>query len=980
MLISLSSHDEVNPARFSNYFSTPTIVKPYSYVCLVQAGLIRNKNQKIATVPPDFEVNVRFNAYNTHQLILNQGGGGNVLYTIPQLVAALNTARPQQAQQQVDGFYEFITSNTAGYAFELRFFNQSITQFIKQHIYGANGEFYGKQFWNLISGDTDTNPTSQNGANRQAFPAVTGTWGFGMAWDEAYYTPPNNQFNKNTPSILLSQNPAYNNESVAQFQIANNNINGIVTCGHAVSNTATPPLYISGPYDGSPNNGYENRRVEFQFDDVRGLDCRVYNKATNSLETITSAGGVVINPGDKILCLATNLTAPQPTGQDDLGYYTIAIEFSKRMVYMYNGILGELANRPAGNNYLLSTNVTSPTDQTASNNMSYVYDNDVLNVLAEDSRVDQFIPDFKTYFNGNNNQSWVGNTVIGICAGIGSRDNLSDNYIGVNAGWIYDQSLGRPATFPFLNSGETQIASAQIRNATGVWGFNTFADGVQRASTQVEIPNVFRIQEEIYRFNCPTMIQVHTCFGDTTGMYDAGDLLTSHRVLFARNNQSGIVVALNQTETWDVEWFGEGRNPALPVVGLKLNLTDPSNNRINIRPSSNAGTSYNYTWWFQYFGNNGTFDVRVYCNEQTRTAGGAATNVLYSSPITSLPVNMTQPIGLNYMGGANPLDPFFLGGGGAVQYRYYNMSENTIFSHLRIYQNSDSSTIDNTIWDNFFNQLYLNYQGDFTDAEAPGLFPVNAGLPNEAFMLDPRVETLFPTAAHQANIENYTTIPYPQPENTSTWFFRKPENDGPNDQGVSYHRLNAYDFANIQIDNYITCPLNSTIKTLNASSYAGTGQGITQPSADFETVIDVETPAQNPDGNYFQNQEYEPDEGVNHPVSTMTMDLDVLDIPSEKLKVQLTNLPHNSINGVTNSLDKTIYEIPLIENIAEDNEHEVVEITAPTKCWIPLNNAGEIPLNQIDVRIADVENKEATNLTKDTNILIQIEDDFRLLN
>ncbi len=979
MLISLSSHTETNPARFSNYFSTPTIVKPFSYVCLIQAGLIRNKDQKQATVPPDFQVNIRFNAYNIHQLVLNAGGQNNLLLNITQLVAALNTARPAVANQQVDGFYEFVVSQNQGYAFELKFFNQELNPFAKDHIYGANGNNYVQQYWNLIGGDNDTVPTSQNQNNRQNIPAVATTWGLGVAWDETFYTPPTNQANRNTPTIMISQNPAYNNDQfVSTFCLANNNVNGKITVGHATTNTANPPIYTSGPFEGSANDGYDNRKLDLTFDAVRGLDISVFNKATNNLELVNE--GVQVNPGDRFLILPTNTTTPQPTGTDDLGHYSIVAEFSKRLVYMYVGIMGEIANRPAGANYLLSTNQVSPTDQNNSSNMSYVYDDASLRILSDDQTTAESQVDFLALFNGNNNALWTGNSVIGICAGTGQRQALGNNYVGVNAGWIYDQSLGRPATFPFLNSGETQIASAQIRNATGCWGFNTFADGVARASTQVEIPNVFRIQQDVFRFNCPTMIQVHTCFGDTAGMYVAGDLLTSHRVLFAENQSSAIVVALQNTEAWDVEWFMENRNPLLPKTGLQLVLADGAGARINVRPSTLAGDSYNYTWWFQYFGDRANvFSVRVYCNEQTRTAGGVATNVLYSTAITPCPANTQQPRGINYMGGANPLDPFFIGGGGATQYRYFNMAENTLFSHFRIYQNSEDSDLTTTLWDTLFNLLFLNYQGDFTTANEQGLVPNNAGLPNTGYFMESRIQQLFPTPAQQAVIENYTSIPYPQPELTSTFMFRKTTRDGGN-IGVGYHKLTGSDFANISVDNYITCPLGSTIKTLNASSYAGTGQGIVNPSADFETAIDVETPIVNPDGNYLQNQEYDPDEGVNHPLSTMELDLDVLDIPSEKLKVQLTNLPHNSINGATNSVDKTIYEVPLIENVARDNEHEIVEITAPTKCWIPLNNAGEIPLNQIDVRIAEVDNREATNLTKDTNIVIQIEDDIRLLN
>ena len=985
MLISLSSHTETNPARFSNYFSTPTIVKPFSYVCLIQAGLIRDKNTKVATIPPDFIIHIRNNAYNVFTITINQGGGNDIIVTIPQLVALLNNAIPAPAQQQNDMGFRFIVSEDDGFAFELVFFNQTVNPDPAKHIYGADGDKYSSQYWLLAEGFPDTVPTSQNGVNRQAIPSVSTTWCLGMGWDESYYSPPLNQVNRNTALSWITANPALTQtgSGLSTFRIANNNISGTVACGHAVSNDASPPLYTQGAYVNSPNQGFQNRKVSFEFSpSTAGFDLRVFNNSTGQLEVISS--GTIVNPGDMIFIQPALNADTDPASQNNLGYYFLMLISTSNMVMNYVGIMGALANRPAGGNYLLGTNQTNPTSQTNSNNMSYVYGDRDLILLDVDETIDQARRDYLYLFNGNNATKWAGNTIIGCAVGSGNRGPIDDNFIGTNSGWIYDQTLGRPATFPFLNAGEgpagaaggdVQVVNAQMKNSAGCWGFNKWSDGVQRTSLQVEIPNVYRIQTDLFRFNCPTLIQVHTLFGDCSAMFDATDTNTSHRVLFGHNQANGITVALGQAEAWDIKIAVTDKTGNLPVQYLELELEDDGANRINIRESTNTGTSYNYTWWIQYNGERtgAIFPVKVTCIEVVNT-GAALTSTTYNSPITNIPNGRTQIRSINYMGGANPLDPFYIGGGGGQQYRYQNMSPNTMFSHFRMYQKSDNSTLNNEPWSVLVNSLIPNYSQAFTEAGAEGVVPNN---PTLQYFYTSRTTQLFPLPAQVPNIENYMTIPYPNPSNTSTWFFTKGSAD--DDVGIGHHRLDWYDYTNVSMRNNIHSPLNSTTNNLSADVYAGTGQGIVDPVI-FDTVVDVESPEQNDDGNYLQNPGFDGDEGVNHPLSKVTMDLNVLDIPSEKLKIQLTNLPHNSINGVTNSLDKTIYEVPLIENVAQDNEQEIVEITAPTKCWIPLNNAGEIPLNQIDVRIATVDNIEATGLRKDTNIMVEIQDDIRLLN
>ena len=89
MLISLSSHNETDPARFQNSLHAPVVIKKFSYICLVQAQIIRDKIVKVVSIPPNTIFNVRVDAYNCFQLIINNGGTGNLSLTPTQLVAQL---------------------------------------------------------------------------------------------------------------------------------------------------------------------------------------------------------------------------------------------------------------------------------------------------------------------------------------------------------------------------------------------------------------------------------------------------------------------------------------------------------------------------------------------------------------------------------------------------------------------------------------------------------------------------------------------------------------------------------------------------------------------------------------------------------------------------------------------------------------------------------------------------------------------------
>jgi hypothetical protein len=112
----------------------------------------------------------------------------------------------------------------------------------------------------------------------------------------------------------------------------------------------------------------------------------------------------------------------------------------------------------------------------------------------------------------------------------------------------------------------------------------------------------------------------------------------------------------------------------------------------------------------------------------------------------------------------------------------------------------------------------------------------------------------------------------------------------------------------------------------------------------------------------------------------ITADADISLVDNEAMNVQIENLTHRTLNGANKSWDKTIYQIPTIAFTSEIGNQEIVEFSPPSKVWIPLSNAMEIPLNKLDILISTVDGLKVTTLSQETNISIQIEDNVNLLN
>ena len=96
-------------------------------------------------------------------------------------------------------------------------------------------------------------------------------------------------------------------------------------------------------------------------------------------------------------------------------------------------------------------------------------------------------------------------------------------------------------------------------------------------------------------------------------------------------------------------------------------------------------------------------------------------------------------------------------------------------------------------------------------------------------------------------------------------------------------------------------------------------------------------------------------------------------LEDEVFNVEITNLPHRSLNGKNHSYDKTIYQLPVETTSKEIQGVKITEHSAEQRVWIPLNNAGELPISKLDVQISKEDGTKAENLRPDTHLVLQIE-------
>ncbi len=980
MLINLSSQNEADPARFHNDFFDSIVIKKNSFICLVKAQIIRTKEQKQVSIPPDTVMYVRWTAYDISQLILNPSGTDNLVLTMSGLVNYINSRWATMgfpAGYVLEALLEDTVGDGNDEKVELKFlanmFEEGVVDFRwKEEVYadhGGNNYFtvkYGQCYDsnNVLISFPPGNVVPED--EIQFFFSQAASWACGAIWDAVTRTPNDNQLNKNAFNLLTTEilSPTrLNGYTPMNYYINQPNSKINISFGVSTTNGNAIPEYLTGPYVGNdnfdPQETTKANILSLEYEGDQGtLQAKVFNDELGQFEI----NSVDYRPGDyfEVYSLVDHeggidMTDPQRAFYMNVNHYK-----SSGLVLAYQGNLGSINDRPGNQNYFLSSNTVQPDTKDSMNNMSYAFDGDHLrdNYYKKDStNLEEFLIQWHNDFQG-----WQSNAVIGGRVKLG-RDGQTFTG-GIGSGWVYNQSFGRPNTQQFLLAYEDgQSDLAQWRYAPAAQGFSNL-DGVIRANgSTIEIPSTYLLTTLSFSCEAPTLLCASFMFNKLAETMIPANLDANIRTVIGGNNNRVLQLFLNQSNAAGFD-YELTLSSGAAVNGT---LLDAGGNRINIRSSDNTD-GYTYNTCLRYFGDI-IKSFRLEISECYKAVGAPAVHTLYTTVTTTI----AGPIAsYNSIGGINPLEDVTLT-------NYNDYSPLTYISNIRIFQSNLRA--DNT---QGWGEEILAVQGAMNIApsyaevnrwftQRPGAFP-----PSIDFYPNATNEFIVPTV-QQGTQDPYNNVGFPNSAQNVGVFLSKPDSVAPLD-------------LTSPIINNLFIPANQIMRdsrrvtTLPTDAYADIGQGLVETDTPvgkgIADVLDFINPDPDPAGNLIQIPRVlapnptAPDDWT----SKITADADVSLVDNEAMNVEITNLTHRTLNGANKSYDKTIYQIPTIAFTSEIGNQEIVEFSPPSKVWIPLDNAMEIPLNKLDVLIATVDGKKVETLSQETNISIQIEDNVALLN
>ena len=980
MLINLSSQNEADPARFHNDFFDSIVIKKNSFICLVKAQIIRTKEQKQVSIPPDTVMYVRWTAYDISQLTLNPAGTENLILTMTGLVNYINSRWATMgfpAGYVLEALVEDAVGDGNDEKIELKFiatvFEEGVVDFRwKEEVYADHG---GNNYFTVKYGQCyDSNNaliafppgTAVPEDDIQYFFSQAATWACGAIWDAVTRTPNDNQLNKNAFNLLTTEilSPTrLNGYTPMNYYINQPNSKINISFGVSTTNDNAIPEYLTGPYVGNnnfdPQETTKSNILSLEYEGAQGtLQAKVFNDELGQFEI----NSVDYRPGDyfEVYSLvdhegAIDLIDPQRAFYMNVNHYK-----SSGLVLAYQGNLGSINDRPGNGNYFLSSNTVQPDTKDSMNNMSYAFDGDHLrdNYYKKDStNLEEFLIQWHNDFEG-----WQSNAVIGGRVKIG-RDGQTFTG-GIGSGWVYNQSLGRPHTKQFLLAYEDgQSDLAQWRYAPAAQGFSNLDGAIRANGSTIEIPSTYLLTTLPFSCEAPTLLCASFMFNKLAETMIPANLDANIRTVIGGNNNRVLQLFLNQSNAAGFD-YELTLSSGAAVNGT---LLDAGGNRINIRSSDN-NDGYTYNTCLRYFG-----DViksfRLEISECYKAVGAPAVHTLYTTVTTTI----AGPIAsYNSIGGINPLEDVTLT-------NYNDYSPLTYISNIRIFQSNLRA--DNT---QGWGEEILAVQGAMSIApsyaevnrwftQRPGAFP-----PLIDFYPNATNEFIVPTV-QQGTQDPYNNVGFPNSAQNVGVFLSKPDSVAPLD-------LTSPIINNLFIPACQIMRDSRRVKTLPTDAYADIGQGLVETDTPvgkgIADVLDFINPDPDPAGNLIQIPRVlapnptAPDDWT----SKITADADVSLVDNEAMCVQIENLTHRSLNGSNKSWDKTIYQIPTIAFTSEIGNQEIVEFAPPSKVWLPLDNAMEIPLNKLDVLISTVDGLKVETLSQETNISIQIEDNVNLLN
>ena len=396
-------------------------------------------------------------------------------------------------------------------------------------------------------------------------------------------------------------------------------------------------------------------------------------------------------------------------------------------------------------------------------------------------------------------------------------------------------------------------------------------------------------------------------------------------------------ITIAQAETWDLSFYeqdGSERQVALLNGATRINIA--------------IGTNYHFSMCYmgtQLGVNKGQIIFRILDID---------TGVVYDNiaATTSIGASGLPPIA--YLGGIKPTV--------AVGFGKWSCS---YYSDFRLYQKNTDTTKDITLWDTVNTELETYWTtGNKTVQWYWGGITAETILPS-AGMTDAT-----------GNIEDkYIVCGLPRSETTVSQFFQRETATVPTD-------INWFDALNIYAPGATHLPNGSRLTTLDAGAYTGNQGGLVEVDEVMDELVFID-PTRDADENVLQTRSnISLGDGVGNPYIQLVCGLNDLVLDRETINVEITNLPHRTYNGTNGSLDKTIYQMPLVAEKEVKDNLEILEVIPPTKVWLELNNPGEIPLNRLEVQLSDTSGKKLNNAIyqQPTNIVVEIKNNDDIIN
>ena len=911
MLITLNSKNEPNPANFTNTFSQGLIIKPDSHICLVGAQITRINHNTIITLTSNGFLHIRTNPYDVTNIEIAAG-----TYTLQQFCDLINANFPDYTVAPGEQLGALIAN------------------------YSARASAAGTADDQLLQIDVINMGINRN---RMNFTELKTHMNIG----ENYSTYLGRQI---TGLPLPSAVPNGNNAEVSLL----GGDATIYASAPSVATTATPlsPLGYTIPLNQENGNAMNIGR------DIMNLPDNGFMIAQPNLTSIKFLLGKADydfnnNEYSSAATFGSNQWANPSVEVNNCPLYISFKSDGTFEVYALNRTTGNLVlyNMPAGAQpynpgdvfYIagLRDDVTDPiqnpyahkpiVDHISTNGMTMTYHMRLVNATPNYYQWNAYYPKANTL------KEYSMNIKINEAQTIAEVDTIFDSFgdrsldrpfgarvgTGLEAQGNYCDSNGQLG-FQFLNQDNPTTTDIELMNGnTRAYlnhtpFFRRYSAGAAPSNTADLRSSLLMSTQGVKTANKPFMFTYYFRVQDDTAKLPPGSV-DQHTLLADLNGQRMVSVYPAQGAAHDVElFFSDG-------TLFQSTLTDGVGNRINLAYDTDYYMRVSYTEA------NTTFTIIVSdIGTQTDFTVTHTDNKEFAA-FSSISSNA----------------------GGGVS---YSKCLNGFFGHFRLHQLSEHAGLAadpfTDTWTSLRNYYVLGQARDkqwYWNADEDTYYDndaafTNLGLIYNLFTLTP----VFHKDVMNPGVHDNNWGDIINPTFSHGTYIRndKRKTDLPNTDTYTGDEIGIADVRTTNPDNSDDLQWENVDRNFNVFTRVDNvaiDSFVAEPSARYPFVADL--------------KDIELDEKI--------------------INVEIPNLPHRSYNGVSKTQDKTIYQIPIngVNNPKKTRENlDMVGAYPPTKTWIPLNNPGEIPLNQLQVKLSDIEGKQLTtqDVQQETNVVVEI--------